>query len=134
MQNQFIEKSIPISFAYQPDQDEFQPVMQSIEIFGRYYRIIKQRYAKDTLHIMYVADIQREDMHKSLKDWIHTISQSSQDRKTTIKDGLEKNYLLYSLEFLPINGYTDNPAYQFSFVPDLLFNPADVLKPPPRFS
>jgi len=135
LQNQYIEKSIPITLAYQHDQTEFQPVMQSIEIDGKYYRVIKQRYAKDTLHILYVADMQRQTLHQSLKDWVSTLSQqSSQDKKAAPHEGLEKNYLPCSLALEIYNQYIINPVYSYSFVPDLLFNPADVLKPPPRFS
>ena len=135
MQYSFIEKSIPITFAYQHDQEEFLPVMQGIEVNGNYYRVVKQRYAKDTLHVMYIADVQRENMNKSLKDWVNTISQqSSPDKKSVIKDGLEKNYLPCSMSVDIDKGSVFNTAYSFTFIPDLLLFPADVLKPPPRFS
>ena len=135
LQNRFIEKSIPITFAYQADQANYQSVMQSIQVDGNFYRVVKQRYAKDTLHILYIVDTKRENMHKSLKDWVNTISQhSSQDKKTAIKDGLEKNYLPCSLGVTLFCSYVGNPAYLYSFVPDLLLNPVDVLKPPPRLS
>jgi hypothetical protein len=134
-QNQYIEKSIPITFAYQHDQTEYQSVMQSIEVNDSYYRVVMQRYANDTLHVLYVIDSCQQNLHNSLKDWVSTISQqSSHDKKSMNKEGLEKNYLPESLMLNLSNSYVPNAAYNFSFIPDILVNTPETLKPPPKIS
>jgi hypothetical protein len=129
----FIIKSIPLSLAYQQDQKDFLSVMQVIEADGKYYRIIKQRYANDTLHIIYMADKSRENLHTSLTEWVNSISQqSSQDKQSLIKDGLEKNYMPNNIHIELIIYFEENSGFKYSYVPDLLINPMDTLKPPPE--
>lgn len=133
LKSRIIEKSIPITFAYQPDQTEFLSVMKSIEVNGQYYRVIMQRYAKDTLHVFYMVDDQRQNLHASLRDWVDTISQqSAQDKNSVVKDGLEKNYLPNEILVALTNSFIDNECYKFNYDSELLQNPIDTLKPPPK--
>jgi hypothetical protein len=131
--NRLITKSIPITFPYQTDQDEYQPVMRVIEDNGKFYRVVMQRYAKDTLHIVYMADQDNQGLHSSLKDWVNTISQqSSHDKKTVTKDGLEKNYIPNKL-IIVISNFSDlSTTVCYRYVPDILVNSLETLKPPPK--
>ena len=61
-----LTKSIPITFPYQTDQKEFQTVDEKIELDGKIYRIVKKKYAEDTLHIVYLNDQKEEDIQKEL--------------------------------------------------------------------
>ncbi len=134
LKGRIIEKSIPITFPYQADESDFQSVMKSIEVYGHYYRVIMQRYAKDTLHVYYMVDNDRQNLHMSLKDWVNTITQpATQDKNSVIKDGLEKNYMPNDIKIVLINSYSDNSVYHYSYIAKLLFNPIDTLKPPPKF-
>lgn len=134
--NKIIKRSIPISLPYQPDQIEFQSVMQSIEIDGQFYQVIMQRYAHDTLNVFYVADTNRANLHSSLREWVNTISQpSSQNNKNSvIRDGLEKNYLPNSILINLCNTYIQNPAYGYVFVSPLIDQSIEKPTPPPESS
>jgi hypothetical protein len=128
-----IVKSIPISFPYQSDQEEYQPVMRVIEDNGKFYRVVMQRYAKDTLHIMYIADKDNQSLHTSLKEWVNTISQqSSHDKKMSVKDGLEKNYIPYRLVIDLSNFFRVNNSEYYQCIPEVLVNPLEKLTPPPK--
>ncbi|CAN5589176.1 hypothetical protein BH23BAC1_BH23BAC1_49710 [soil metagenome] len=88
-------KTIAVTFPYQPDQQEFQPVSEKLEIEGKFYRIVKQKYAKDTLHIVYVNDLEREQIQSSFNEWIQSMTQKSvsKDGKQIVLTILTKNYL-----------------------------------------
>ncbi|MDF9796982.1 hypothetical protein OKW21_002245 [Catalinimonas alkaloidigena] len=67
--------SIPLSIPYQPDQQHYEPHSGKVEINGQYYRIVKQRYAQDTLHILYVNDSLQTDLDASVDEWIASMIQ-----------------------------------------------------------
>ncbi len=99
-QGTLITKSIPITFVYQADQKDFLPVLQSFEIDGKVYRVLQQRYAKDTLHIVYINDQVGKQMKNSLRDWICTLTQKPASNKTSaVWESLEKNYIPNNFNF-----------------------------------
>jgi hypothetical protein len=94
-------KSISLTFPYQPDQEDFQPVSEKLEIEGKFYRVVKQKYAKDTLHIVYINDIERDQLKISFNEWIYSITQKpvSKDGKQVILANTTKNYLPINFSF-----------------------------------
>lgn len=52
-------ESWPVSLPYQPDQKDFLPAKGSFERNNLHYKILKQRYSRDTLHILYTIDVQK---------------------------------------------------------------------------
>ena len=77
-------RSIPISFPYLADQKEYQTVDERVKLEGKVYRIIKKRYANDTLHIMYINDYAREKIESGFTKWVSRMlkNNSSSDTKT----------------------------------------------------
>ena len=59
--------SRPVSLAYQADQDEFTSSNTGFELHGVYYRVIRQRYLRDTLQVEFVLDNSRNQFAQSLK-------------------------------------------------------------------
>ena len=93
-------RSIPITFAYQADQEEYQPVLEVFEMDGKVYRILQQRYAKDTLHIVYVNDQRDKHLKNSLRDWVNTLTQKpTSSKSSSVWEGFEKNYITNQLDF-----------------------------------
>ncbi len=93
-------RSIPITFAYQADQDEFQPVLEVFEMDGKVYRVLQQKYAKDTLHIVYVNDQTDKHLKNSLHEWVNTLTQKpASSKNNSVWEGFEKNYIPNRLEF-----------------------------------
>ncbi|HLF34328.1 MAG TPA: hypothetical protein VI583_08825 [Cyclobacteriaceae bacterium] len=131
--HELLSKSIPITLPYQPDQEEFQPVLEIIEANGRFYRVIMQKYAKDTLHIIYQSDKNSEELHASLVNWIDSISQqSSAEKKPVERHRLEKNYLPAFNCVQPILTMDTNPDFKFKFGGILLNNSPEIPEPPPE--
>lgn len=66
-----------------PDQEYFQEANTTFEKDGRMYRIVKQRYHKDTLQIIYVPDQGKQNLKQLIKAWV--TAQSGED---TSSDGI----------------------------------------------
>lgn len=98
---QLLIASVPLSIPYQPDQNRFHPASGTFEIDGKFYRIVKQRYAKDTLHIMYVNDTTLEDLNRSLEDWLASITQKPTSEKSThqLWKSVSKDFLLLTTTY-----------------------------------
>jgi hypothetical protein len=126
-------RSIPITFAYQADQKEFQPVLEVFEMDGKQYRILQQRYAKDTLHIVYINDQAGNQMKNSLRDWVNTLSQKpSSSKSTTVWDGFEKNYMPNHLDFSLIVKPNIDKEFRIFISSEFISPYIDTLTPPPK--
>jgi hypothetical protein len=135
-ENRLHTKSIFISFPYLPDQQDFHPVSEKLELEGKFYRVVKQKYAQDTLHIVYINDVEREQLKLSFNDWIQTITQKpvSKEGKQIILTNLTKNYLpiqfdcsfssLFTFNLINIKNYSFSVKSPFLKIPT----------PPPQVS
>jgi hypothetical protein len=56
----------PVSLAYQADQPDYLPDNAAFELYGIHYRVIRQRYMRDTLYLDFVLDLDRNRLHNSL--------------------------------------------------------------------
>ncbi|WPP51449.1 hypothetical protein [Catalinimonas niigatensis] len=72
---ELLHASIPLSIPYQPDQSEYKPVSGKLEIDGNYYRIVRQKYVQDTLHVIYVNDTLQKELKQSVNEWLASIHQ-----------------------------------------------------------
>lgn len=64
---------VPLSIPYMADQEEFQVTNTSFEKDGQYFRVIKQRYAKDTLQLVYVPDTAKKNLDQTIRQWISSL-------------------------------------------------------------
>ena len=65
----FIMLSTPLSLPYWPDQKTFQPSSGLVRINDQFLRLIKYRYATDTLYLLLMPDEKMELLHAALRDW-----------------------------------------------------------------
>ena len=128
-----LTKSIPITLAYQADQENFQPVLESFEMDGKVYRILQQRYAKDTLHIVYINDQTGKQIKNSLRDWISTLTEKpSSSKNATFWDCFEKNYISNSLDFSLMRKAEIVKVYRILTSSKISSPFIDTLTPPPK--
>ncbi len=73
-ENQLRETFLPISIPYLPDQENFVKKTGKFELDGRFFRVLKQRYAKDTIHIIYVQDVESQHLATSFRQWIASLN------------------------------------------------------------
>ncbi|UZR97020.1 hypothetical protein [Chondrinema litorale] len=97
---EFIEYAIPFSTPYQLDRPDFYQTNTEIEIDNEYYRIIKQRYARDTLFVVFVKDTIKNKVDESVKEW-QTFTAESNSSSQKGKEFIR--FLISPKPFLPVD-------------------------------
>lgn len=82
-ESETITIKIPLSIPYYGDTD-FERVDGEIEHEGQFYRLVKQKLHKDTLHIVCIRDTRAEHIHEALSDYVRTFADQSADRSGTV--------------------------------------------------
>jgi len=136
-QEKYLQKmSLPITFPYLTDQAEFIDVDEQMEIGGEFYRIVKKKYTQDTLHLVYVNDIEKKDIHEFYEKWVNNVADNDENTQNRISLNhlLDKQYFSndFQFELLPS---TFNVANHHSFYLDnYLQNYLTIPYPPPKIS
>lgn len=131
-ESETITIKIPLTVPYYGDTD-FQRVDGEIEYEGQFYRLVKQKLAKDTLHIVCIRDTRAESIHEALTDYVKTFADQSADRSNTKTiQSLIKDYVPASFSLDPSStGWTSTLHYaclkDFSSDPYIAFS-----SPPPE--
>jgi hypothetical protein len=133
--SQTITIRIPLSVPYMADDLEFKRVDGAFEHNGQHYRMVKQKYEKDTLIVICVADIENKRISQALSDYVMSFTDNADDQnqgETTvsfIKDYLPQSFSIQTTSTgwqmaVVNNAYSDNLVPTFS---------ASVIHPPERF-
>ena len=83
-QSKTITLKIPVSLPYMPDQSGFERVHGQFEHNGEMYRMVKQRYAKDTLTVVCLKDTEHKKIDLALTDYVKTFTDNASDSKSTL--------------------------------------------------
>lgn len=100
-ESETITIKIPLAIPYYGDT-EFERVDGDIAHNGEFYRLIKQKYEKDTLYIVCYRDLKRKHIQKALKQYVKTFTDQSAGRshvktiQTFIKDYVSSSFSLRS--------------------------------------
>jgi hypothetical protein len=86
---------IPLNLAYPVQDNGFERVDGEFQYNGEFYRLIKQRFYQDTLHIVCIKDEQQKNIHEALTDYVKTFSDQPVDAKSgsKIKIDFIKDYI-----------------------------------------
>jgi hypothetical protein len=76
---------IPISVPYPIQDNGFERVDGVFKHNGEFYRLIKQRFYQDTLHVICIKDVQRKNIHEALTDYVKTFTDQSTNSKSGSK-------------------------------------------------
>ncbi|MFN3802065.1 hypothetical protein [Belliella pelovolcani] len=127
---------IPLAVPYMSDQQEFQVINTSFEKNGQNYRAIKQRYANDTLQVIYVADTSKTRLNEAVKKWVASLvldEVPAKDAKTMLSNLFVKDFTQPKNEFKFRVGLDEKKVligYIFSTYNQILI---DNVSPPPEF-
>lgn len=123
---------IPLSIPYAPDTD-FERVDGAFEHEGQYYRMVKQKLEKDTLHIVCILDTKAGHIQTALQEYVKTFADQSADRSgaKTIPTFI-KDYCPSSFTFLGVaGGWVE--VLKYSSGDAALLNPIiSISSPPPK--
>lgn len=104
-QEHTITLKVPVAIPYMPDQTDFSRASGNFEHEGQLYRIVKQRYAQDTLTVICVRDVEHEKIDTMLADYVKTFTDNATDKSTGssskisitfIKDYLQQSFSMIS--------------------------------------
>lgn len=93
---QEITIKIPMSVPYMPDQSGFERVSGKFEHEGELFRLVKQKYAKDTLTVVCIKDVEHKKIDQSLAEYASAFSDISSTEKSL------KAPISFSKEYLPL--------------------------------
>jgi len=71
---QTILVKIPIAIPYMADESRFERVDGTFERNGEFYRMVEQRYSRDTLFVVCVKDQQRKSIEETLATFVKTFT------------------------------------------------------------
>jgi hypothetical protein len=94
-----ITLKVPLVIPYNTDDDDFERVDGEIEYEGEFYRLVKQKLVRDTLHIVCLKDVKSKNIKKALADYVKTFTDKPSHGKTKgkiqisfIKDYLQSSF------------------------------------------
>lgn len=129
-----VEFEIPVTLPYMPDQANYERVDGLIEVEGKYYRLVKQKYAGDTLFIVCLPDHDQQKIHKAIEEYVSTFTapDASQSKTVDFSKSLSKDYLptLVTLEDVSKAGFYETGTK--SYVASSYSAYLSILSPPPK--
>lgn len=96
-EDQAITIKFPITIPYATDSRDFERVNGEFEYNGEFYRLVKQRLTRDTLHIICVKDLQSKRIHRALTTYVKTFS----DKPVDNSQGSSKSTIDFIKDYLP---------------------------------
>lgn len=90
-----IEKSFPLISPYQTYRPDFIESNMGLEIDGKYYRMIKHRYSRDTLYVAFLEDTLKENLSTAFLGL-------SADSHGPLNSDQQKQNLLWLLQPKPV--------------------------------
>jgi hypothetical protein len=128
---------IPLSVPYMPEQVEFQSANVPFQENGIKYRVVKQRYVKDTLQIIFVPDLALGKLDQTLKGWMGTLinglNQTTDPNQALIKNVIKDYHCpLSSIKiFTPDSIIYKSMGFLVNFYQNVYL---DLASPPPEIS
>lgn len=134
-ESQTIRFRIPISLPYVNDNSGFQRVDGKFEHEGEYYRLVKQKYAKDTLTVVCVKDFENKRINQALSNYVKTFTDKATDQNHNSKATVSfiKDYLPQTLSLKSLS-----PGWEVNVIKDGYYNnliasfSASIIHPPER--
>ena len=134
-ESQTLTVKVPVSIAYMPDQPEFQRVNGEFELAGELYRMLKQRYAKDTLTVVVVKDSGHKKIDHVLKDIAKGFTDETADGNSSSKTSVNflKDYVFTSFAFASLSaGWSTDVTPGTNYLSLTSTFAASIIHPPER--
>jgi len=93
--SQVIVLKLPVAIPYTPGREDFERADGVIEHEGEHYRLVKQKYAHDTLTMVCLRDTARKQIDERLTDYVKSFTDKTASHDHTVKPGISfiKDYL-----------------------------------------
>ena len=103
--SQTVTLKLPMSVPYRVDDENFTRVNGVIEHKGEHYRLIKQKYANDTLTVICIRDAEQKKINEDIADYVKGFTDKTSGHHNNAKQTITfiKDYLPH---FLAITSLT----------------------------
>ena len=126
---------VPISVPYVLQEGDYERVDGEFEYEGEFYRLVKQKYENDTLHMVCIKDHTAKRIDQALADYVKTFTDKPVDSKNAGKTTVDfvKDYLPSgaSMNAMSSNGWNYDLLFDIR-EHNLLEQPFNIASPPPR--
>jgi hypothetical protein len=132
---QTITVKVPMSLPYMTDDSDFERVDGKFEHEGEVYRLVKQKYVKDTLTVVCVKDFENKRIRQALSNYVKTFTDQANNANEHSKVSVNfiKDYLPQTFSLKSISSGWETNVIKDSFYRNLI--PAyisSVIHPPER--
>jgi hypothetical protein len=132
-ESQTITIEIPITVPYMTDDADFRRVDGIFEYKGEFYRLIKQKYAKETLTVICIRDTENQRINEAMSDYVMSFTDTGDDQDAKVTISFIKDYIPQTFSILrsSIGWQKDvaNPMSSNNLIPTFTVS---VIHPPER--
>jgi hypothetical protein len=122
---------VPLTIPYYGDT-QYERVSGEIEHEGEFYRLVKQKYEKDTLYIVCIKDTETKRIKQALADYVKNFSEHSSDNATTTVPSFIKDYINADFSFM-LSSEGWKQEIQFGLTEQKVKSiPLNFISPPPE--
>jgi len=99
-ESQTMTIEIPVTVPYMPDDSDFKRVDGIFECKGEFYRLVKQKYAKETLTVVVIRDTENKRINEAMSDYVMSFTDSGDDQDSAgitfsfIKDYIPQTFAI----------------------------------------
>jgi hypothetical protein len=123
---------VAISVPYQANTT-FERVDGEVEYRGEFYRLVKQRYANDTLFIVCVKDTHSKNIKQALSDYVKTFTDTpAQSSQSKTIPGFIKDYLITETQIGQVSAGWSSGLTTSSVVVSFSSVSLAIASPPPK--
>jgi len=130
---QTVTLKLPISVPYRIDDENFTRVNGVIEHNGEHYRLVKQKYANDTLTVICIRDVERKKINEDMADYVKGFTDKASGRHNNVKQTITfiKDFLPHFLAVASATNGWESDIQHITFPEPLVssFEPS-VIHPP----
>lgn len=126
---------IPITLPYAQDRDNFERVDGKFEYQGEFYRLVKQKFSKDTLTVICVRDKTEKNIQHALVNYVQTFGENQLPGKAQTKFSISfvKDYILLVYEINKISdGWVSDVLKHGSLDSFIASFSSSIIHPPER--
>ena len=127
---------IPVSIPYVADQSDYQRVDGKFKHGGEFYRLVKQKYARDTLTVVCVRDHENERISEALSNHVKTFIDNGSDSEESLKITVSfiKDFLSQKFSILTITPGWQSKITTSFFVDNLTSAFTALIVQPPEYA
>jgi len=127
--------TIPITLPYWSDTD-YRPAHGTINIDGKQYRTVLEKYDKDAIHLIVAEDKAVAELNASISDWLKAMNSADSDsplsNKANFLKSVAKDYLGLEQIVLPEDFWKQEDTSYYVSNEGIISRPNDVITPPPQ--